>query len=272
MKNSFHTEELKIELIDNIHAKFKSYSSNDIYNLERLIIDTIKTDCGEKIEKLEDIHMFYSPKTINNLRLKAFNAINADGIDWKKILENIASTVIHSRIGPDYVIQQKANLSIQMPNDHTSILPIHSDCVSGDSPWQQNIWIPLTRAHNTAAMFIVNKIDSLEYLKNLSVESKDMTTKNERLDRQLNSLNRDYINCEKGEVIMFCPGVLHGNTVNKEAFTRVSINIRVKSIYAPNSRHGNSDREFGTYYKAGFISNAGKLAIDIDKAMETGNE
>ena len=70
------------------------------------------------------------------------------------------------------MIQTKLNLSIQMPNDETSVLDIHSDCWSADSPFQLNVWIPMTKAYKTNSMFILNKDLSLKYFKELSKDGK----------------------------------------------------------------------------------------------------
>ena len=77
-----------------------------------------------------------------------------------------------------------------------------------------------------------------------------------------------FLDCKDGDILAFCPLVLHGNTINRETYTRVSINIRLKSIYAPDSCYGNVDRENGTYYKIGNISASGQAAIEFDKVMK----
>ena len=41
------------------------------------------------------------------------------------------------------MMQKNLNLSIQCPNDNSSLLPIHFDVWSGDSPFEINLWVPL---------------------------------------------------------------------------------------------------------------------------------
>ena len=52
-------------------------------------------------------------------------------------------------------MQTKINLSIQIPNDKTSMLPMHSDIYAGESPFEVVAWLPLTDvASNSMSMFI----------------------------------------------------------------------------------------------------------------------
>ena len=44
-------------------------------------------------------------------------------------------------------MQQRINLSIQLPNDKSSLLPIHSDTWSGDSPFETVVWIPMVNCY-----------------------------------------------------------------------------------------------------------------------------
>ena len=58
----------------------------------------------------------------------------------------IARKALYSLAGNELMMQTKINLSIQLPNDETSLLPIHSDVWQGDSPFEINLWIPLVTA------------------------------------------------------------------------------------------------------------------------------
>ena len=47
------------------------------------------------------------------------------------------------------------NMSVQIPNDVSSLLPVHSDVWSGDSPFETVVWIPLVDCFNTKSMYIL---------------------------------------------------------------------------------------------------------------------
>ena len=52
-------------------------------------------------------------------------------------------------------MQKRINLSIQLPNDSSSLLPLHSDIWSGDSPFEAVVWIPLVDCFKTKSMYIL---------------------------------------------------------------------------------------------------------------------
>ena len=52
-------------------------------------------------------------------------------------------------------MQKKINLSIQLPNDNSSLLDVHADVWSGDSPYEAVIWMPLVDCFKTKSMYIL---------------------------------------------------------------------------------------------------------------------
>ena len=134
---------------------------------------------------------------------------------------------------------------------------MHSDCWSADSPFQKNIWIPLTNAFDTNSMFILNKTKTLKHLRYLEREKKLILPKIVK--------SNDFIKIKFGQYLIFNPAILHGNVVNRTNKTRVSLNVRVKSIFSPEPTERNPDRKFGTYYKIWKISEDTKLANEYFK-------
>ena len=77
------------------------------------------------------------------------------------------------------------------------------------------------------------------------------------------SCNKNYfVKTNYGEFIIFNPALLHGNVENKTNSTRVSLNIRLKSMFSPEPSNRNPDRRFGTYYEVLKISDNTKFALD----------
>lgn len=227
--------------------RFDSEKELYIYDGAALIIankceTTIKNYFKEKYKTDIDIsklHEHISFNEINNFRLNCFRKIN-DHIDWKNIIKTTLGKYYRTLIGKDVLIQTKLNLSIQMPNDKNSILNIHSDCNSGDSPFQLNIWIPLTDSWGTNSMFILNRKTSMDYLPVLfSNNKKDIK---EPLPNE-----NDFLKVKKGDLIIFNPLLLHGNVKNETNSTRISLNVRLKSFFSPDG--DSPDRKSGTYYE-----------------------
>ena len=63
-------------------------------------------------------------------------------------------------------MQLRVNLSIQLPNDDSSLLPIHADTWSGVSPFETVIWLPLVDCFKTKSMYLLppNKSKKLKDL------------------------------------------------------------------------------------------------------------
>ena len=58
-------------------------------------------------------------------------------------------------VGNELVMQKKINLSIQLPEDQDSLLAVHSDVWSGDSPFEVVVWLPLVNCFRTKSMYIL---------------------------------------------------------------------------------------------------------------------
>ena len=54
-------------------------------------------------------------------------------------------------------MQSRVNLSIQMPEDSSSLLPIHADTWSGVSPFEVVVWLPLVNCYRTKTMYFLKK-------------------------------------------------------------------------------------------------------------------
>ena len=187
---------------------------------------------------LSMLHEIIDSSNVNKARLEAFNSINST--NWSQLFKTEMLDHVTSLIGPDLAIQRKINLSIQLPGDYSSILTAHTDCNSGDSPYQLNIWIPLTNCFDTNSMFVLDETRSELYYASLSDQSDSTNSKPEM---------SDFLKIDEGDYIIFPPSLIHGNQLNETKQTRVSLNFRVKSLFSPDLPQAPPDRRFGTYYK-----------------------
>ena len=126
-------------------------------------------------------------------------------------------------------MQNRINLSIQIPNDDSSLLPIHSDTWSGDSPFEAVLWIPLVNCYSSKSMYILPP-KHLERIDNFF-----SINKNSSSEEIFNEIKNDveWINIDYGEILIFNQNLPHGNVVNNENATRWSMNCRFKSICSP---------------------------------------
>jgi sporadic carbohydrate cluster 2OG-Fe(II) oxygenase len=238
-------------------SKINNVNILDTLNIFKKVIDkNILKENSKYDNKLENIHKFISPQKINDLRLKSFRKINQK-LDWKKYVMDVCDDEITSILGSDILIQSKINLSIQMPKDKSSKLSIHSDSWSADTPFQINLWLPLTSTFDTNSMFVFSKKESLNIIKKLKNNKKINFSNLEKKIKKQNFLNTKF-----GEFVLFNPALLHGNVENKTSSTRVSLNIRLKSMFSPEPSNRNPDRRYGTYYEILKISENTKFALE----------
>ena len=65
------------------------------------------------------------------------------------------------------MMQKNINLSIQFPDDDSSLLPIHSDVWSGDPPYEINLWVPLVNCYKTKSMYILEEKYNKKFLQDM---------------------------------------------------------------------------------------------------------
>ena len=132
-----------------------------------------------------------------------------------------------------------------MPNDRDSLLDLHSDIYAGESPFQVVVWIPLVDAYETKSMFFTkpsfNKKMNEKLLNTDEYTAKKMYNKNKK--------NFKYLNVKFGDILIFSPIILHGNTINKTKETRFSLNCRFKNLLSPYDVTVKSHRNIPNFYR-----------------------
>jgi len=165
---------------------------------------------------------------INDFRLAIIGAVNAVAA-LRPTYFSLARRTIEGIVGNELAMQRHVNLSIQMPSDRTSVLPVHADVWSGDSPFEVVLWIPLVDCFRTKAMFLLPPDQNAEVSARLS-EFEDQTV--EDLYAAIEADVR-FIDIRYGQFLLFNQNLMHGNRVNAENETRWSMNCRFKSVFSP---------------------------------------
>lgn len=194
---------------------------------------------------LSEIHKAVNKSDVNSLRMEIFSDLNSDPNLRNKYF-SLGKDYIEHLCGTELAANTKVNFSIQLPGDETSILPSHCDTFSGESSYQINLWVPLTKCHGDNSMHIFSPSATDKILSDM-----------QGLEQQgLNSLfdkyteGRDYVKLalDYGQVVIFTPTVLHGNNLNTTDHTRISFNCRFKNLHSPyNAPHGSS-KVLGQFY------------------------
>ena len=159
-------------------------NNSSLDEIKQFVIKAIKSQVPSFENKLSELHNCLKIDQVNEVRLKTFNMINTD-LDWENLILDICETELKEKHGSDLLIQSKINLSIQMPADKPSILPIHTDSSSADSPFQTNIWIPLTDAFDTNSMFVLDEKQTMKFINDVGSKTiKDFHSSNFKINKE----------------------------------------------------------------------------------------
>lgn len=177
---------------------------------------------------------------LNELRLHTYRTMNAQ--PWfRPTYFALARSVIETLVGNELAMQNRVNLSIQLPNDDSSLLPIHADAFGGETPFQVVEWVPLVDCYKTKTMFILPKSKSEEtYAGFTRYEGKGMDALFDEVKDDLVWLNVPY-----GSVLVFSTNYLHGGVVNREPEARWSMNCRLTGLFTP---YRGAEKKLGSFY------------------------
>ena len=217
------------------------------------------SSCGHNthLRSLAESHDSISPQILNDIRLHLFARLNTIENLRQKYFE-LGSSLLQSLVGNELAMQNKVNLSIQQPLDQSSVLELHSDVWSGDSPFQVVLWVPLTDSSGTNAMFLLRPELSFQaYQRALSGELHSMAHIHEVYKEEF-----EQIEVKFGQIVIFDSNCLHGNQLNTTDTSRWSLNCRIAGLLAPATT---PERRLGAYYTPIMVRAATRMGL---RAME----
>ena len=220
----------------------------------KLVNEVLK--CFEGAQSLSQLHEKFNETTINEKRLSGFRAINKLE-SWEQNYFSLASEKLTTLVGPDILIQNKLNLSVQMPFDKSSQLGLHTDVLSGESEFEIVLWVPLTDAYDTNSMYMFDYETTNEIYEAMpAFEKMGMGALFEEFHKKAH-----FLNLKKGEALIFSPTLFHGNVINETKHSRVSINCRFKSLFSPEFSEFPTERKAGPFYKLLHLSPVTEFGI-----------
>jgi sporadic carbohydrate cluster 2OG-Fe(II) oxygenase len=188
-----------------------------------------------------------SPQALNKDRISIISMLNSD--PWlRPAYYSLARNALNAIVGNELVMQRNVNLSIQLPGDDSSLLPIHGDTWSGDSPYEVVLWVPLVDCYDTKSMYFCDKrvsettnIYDYSDAEALYQAVKDHCT---------------FMDVKYGEALIFSQNIMHGNRVNETNETRWSMNCRFKSALSPYA-----DKKLGEFFEPITLRPATRLGM-----------
>ena len=212
--------------------------------ISKQFIDLIQNELniessGNVMDTFNNIHQSVSVSELNGFRLKIIQGINEiEG--FREMYFRVARQYLEILVGNELAMQLRINLSIQLPGDSSSLLPVHADTWAGDSAFEVVVWVPLVDCYKTKAMYILPPIAANK----LSQQFVERAGNNS--DELYNSIKNDvkWLEVKYGEVLIFNQALPHGNCINDELETRWSMNCRFKGVFTP---YG--DKKIGEFFE-----------------------
>ena len=225
-------------------------------NIKKILLNSInkKIKLKKKIEPnnlLDFFHNKINKKNLNSIRLDIIKDLNKNK-KLKELYYLIAKPFLDILVGNELAMQTRINLSIQLPRDKSSLLPVHSDVWSGDSAFEIVVWLPLVDCYKTKSMYILNP-SKLSKVNSIIYKSKKNSS-----EKLYQSIKKDinWINIKYGQVLLFNQTLPHGNRINNEKETRWSFNFRFKGIFTPYR-----DKKIGEFFEPITMKKISEIAM-----------
>jgi len=219
------------EFLKNGYIIFDIEDKKKLNLIKKISRDQIKSSLKIKKNSIkknlfDTFHNHIALKDLNEIRMSIYSSLNSKR-DFLKNYFCLAEKHLEIICGSELAMQRKINLSIQLPNDNSSLLPIHSDVWTGCSPFEVVLWVPLVDVSGSKSMFIFPKNINDKVYKKLS------SYKNSQIlyDKYKDKIK--FLKLKFGQGLIFSHSVIHGNIVNDTDETRWSLNCRFKSLMSP---------------------------------------
>jgi len=175
---------------------------------------------------------------LNELRLSIIDALVA--APWfRQAYFACGRRLLETLVGNELAMQRGLGFSVQLPDDPGSVLPLHSDVWSEDSPFEVVLWIPLVDVMRTKSMFVL-PLERDEQWRPRIAEFAGQSV--EQLFAGVEP-DIEYLDIPYGNVLCFTHTIMHGNRMNAEPTARWSMNVRFKSLFSPYS-----DKKLGDFF------------------------
>jgi sporadic carbohydrate cluster 2OG-Fe(II) oxygenase len=216
---------------------------------------------GDLTGFLERIHERVDAGKLNGLRLAVIDHL-LNMPTFRALYFACGRKLVETIVGNELAIQRNIGFSIQLPNDDSSLLPLHSDTWGSEcSPFEVVLWIPLVDCRRTKSMWLLPPAQDRLWRRRV----KDFQTTGAEALYRAAEADTTWIDIRYGEVLLFTPTLMHGNRVNCEPTTRWSFNIRFKGLFTPYA-----NKKLGDFFAPLSIRPASRVGIDFEMPESAG--
>lgn len=208
----------------------------------------------DTVRFLNNIHKYIDSGKLNELRVTVSNELNVR--KWfKPTYFNLVKSSLEQLVGNELAMQRRINLSIQFPNDDSSLLPVHADVWDGNSPFEVVVWLPLVDCFSSKSMYIMDPAKDRKFQRTMA--SKNFSNAEEVFSAIANDVK--FIDISYSNVLIFSQTVMHGNRLNLENETRWSLNCRFKSLFSPYA-----EKQLGQFFEPISIKPATRIGLTYE--------
>jgi sporadic carbohydrate cluster 2OG-Fe(II) oxygenase len=202
----------------NLDIETKQY---DLYRFpfDNWLLNEIRS-AGFAIDRLENFHHAVPALETAALTKKLIKLTEGDS--FRSIYFDFVKSVLEPLVGTEIAPQRFPNFRAHLPNRPDMCIPFHTDSWYGHGSDEINVWIPLTPAKESASLALIPLAQSHQ----LTHEAQTRCMRLHEME-SLFSPHAKAVDVNPGDVVLFTPHHLHGNSENKTGKTRVSIDFRV---------------------------------------------
>jgi len=186
-------------------------------------------DLSSQEADLGQVHMFpaFNPTNINSTRLSLINDLSSSFPTFNRMVASAFDEIISELIGPDVLIQKSINLVIQCPGDSQTSEP-HRD-FPANSAFELVLWVPFVDCPIGRSLYVCSAKKSFE------IAGKLNSGKFNDLDRFRDDVlqSSEEVPVMYGEALLFMAPLFHGSEINRTDSTRITCNLRLKSLFTP---------------------------------------
>ena len=221
------------EFLEKGYTVFDLEKMDNLYQIKKMMVEFVQEKYKGLIPDAEkdffnQAHKYLAPEELNDFRVNMISFLTGS-MEVKRLVYEMGKETLGNLVGNELAMQRGINLSIQFPKDDESLLPLHSDVWSGNSPYEVVFWLPLVDCFKTKSMFVLDRTKSQKVFSEFSRYS-DLTA--EELFQEIKP-DLEWLTVPEGKGIIFSHSILHGNRINEEDTTRWTFNIRFKSLLSP---------------------------------------
>ena len=125
------------------------------------------------------------------------------------------------------------------------------------------------------AIKLLNKFKSIVHIKDVvfCITDKKTNLKTKKILKNFckNKKNFKFLNIKYGDILIFSPLILHGNTINKTKETRFSLNCRFKSLLSPYDVFSKTHRNIPHFYRPLQIKAMTKIGFNFINGVKINN-